>query len=187
MIAVGHCRTSNGLQFYNPANGTLISSIDYKLQTNVTSGARFGNQYQPGTFIYRLGESTTMLTPMFALESKVLVHTHSLPYVATVIGIPVYNTLNRYTITFKDGSISEYDSNILSVMDEILNQPSASLLPSWIQPGANVTLFLHSMARRRHGKLQINDQNECFFVQVLCKILQWGLYFLILWLIVVNY
>jgi hypothetical protein len=31
MIAVGRCPTSNGLQFYNPANGTLISSIDYKL------------------------------------------------------------------------------------------------------------------------------------------------------------
>jgi hypothetical protein len=40
MIAVGRCPNSNGLQFYNPVSGTLVSSIDYKFQYNVTSGAR---------------------------------------------------------------------------------------------------------------------------------------------------
>jgi hypothetical protein len=29
MIAVGRCPNSNGLQFYNPENGSLVSSIDY--------------------------------------------------------------------------------------------------------------------------------------------------------------
>ncbi len=186
MIAVGCCPNSNGLQFYNPANGTLLSSIDYKLQSNVTSGARFGYQYQPGTFIYRMDESTTIFALKFPLDSKVLVHTHSPPHVATVIGIPSYNAPNRHIAMFKDGSISEYDADILSVMNESLNPPSKTLLPSWIQPGANATLFLHSMTRPRHGKLQLNDKDEWIFVQVLCKILQRGLYFLILWLIVAS-
>jgi hypothetical protein len=52
MIAVGRCQHSNGLQFYNPATGTFVSSIDYKFQPHVTSGTKFGYQYQPGTFIY---------------------------------------------------------------------------------------------------------------------------------------
>jgi len=60
MIAVGHCQNSNGLLFFNPANNTFVSSIDYVLQPNVTSGVRFGYKYQPGTFIYRLDESTTI-------------------------------------------------------------------------------------------------------------------------------
>ena len=38
MIAVGRCAVSNGLQFYNPANGSFVSSIVYKFQPNVTSG-----------------------------------------------------------------------------------------------------------------------------------------------------
>jgi len=29
MIAVGRCPNSNGIQFYNPSNGTFVSSIDY--------------------------------------------------------------------------------------------------------------------------------------------------------------
>ncbi len=28
MIAIGHCPKLNGLQFYNPINGTFVSSID---------------------------------------------------------------------------------------------------------------------------------------------------------------
>ena len=41
MIAVGHCPHSNGIQFYNPANGTFVYSIDYKFQAHITSGAKF--------------------------------------------------------------------------------------------------------------------------------------------------
>jgi hypothetical protein len=47
MIAVGHCPNFDGLQFYNPENGTLVSSIAYKFQNNLTSGAHFGLKYQP--------------------------------------------------------------------------------------------------------------------------------------------
>jgi hypothetical protein len=32
MIAVGRCPNSNGLQFYNPLNGSFVSSIDDKFQ-----------------------------------------------------------------------------------------------------------------------------------------------------------
>jgi len=62
MIAVGCCANSNSIQFYNPANGTFVSSVDFKIQHNVTSGAYFGLRYQPGVFIYRLDEST-MISP----------------------------------------------------------------------------------------------------------------------------
>jgi hypothetical protein len=91
MIAVGQCPHSDGLQFFNPTNGTLVSSIDYTLLHNTTSGARFGCTYQPGTFIYRLDESTTIDQPKFALDSEVLIHTHSPPHVAKIIGIPSYD------------------------------------------------------------------------------------------------
>jgi len=112
MIAVGWCPHSNGLQFYNPASGTFVSSIDYKFQTNTTSGAKFGYHYQPGTFIYRLDESNHIFTPRFNLDSNVLVHTHSPPHVAKIIGIPSYDRPAVYTVLFQDGTIAEYsDSN----------------------------------------------------------------------------
>ncbi len=41
MIAIGICPSSNGLQFYILANGTFVSSIDYKFQLHTTSGAHF--------------------------------------------------------------------------------------------------------------------------------------------------
>jgi hypothetical protein len=85
MIAIGWCHNSNGIHFYNPVNGSFVSSIDYKFHTHSTSGARFGYKYQPSTFIYRLDESTTTFTPKFALDSDVLVHTHSPLYVAKVL------------------------------------------------------------------------------------------------------
>jgi hypothetical protein len=51
MIAIGKCPNSNGIQFFNPMNGTFVSSIDYVFQDHVTSGSRFGFKNQPGTFI----------------------------------------------------------------------------------------------------------------------------------------
>jgi hypothetical protein len=77
MILLGRFPNSTGLHFYNPWNGTFVSSIDYKIQPNVTCGAHFGYKYQPGLFIYRLDESTSVFAPKFALESIVLVYTHS--------------------------------------------------------------------------------------------------------------
>jgi len=100
MIAVGRCPNSNGLQFYNPVNGTFVSSIDYKFQSNVTSGSKFGYQYQVGTFVYRLDESTSIFTPRFQLDSEVFVNTHSPPHVAKIIGIPSYTHPDLYTVLF---------------------------------------------------------------------------------------
>jgi hypothetical protein len=77
MITLGRCPLSNGLQFYNPVNGTFISSIDYTFQHHVSSGSKFGYKYQAGTFIYRLDETTTTYQPKFKLDSTVLVHTHN--------------------------------------------------------------------------------------------------------------
>jgi hypothetical protein len=141
MIAVGRCQNSNALHFYNPANGTFVSSIDYKFQNNVTSGAFFGLKYQPGTFIYRLDESTTIFAPKFLLDSSVNVHTHSPPSVTKVIRIPTYNSPNVYTVSFKDGSIAEYTDDLLSTASSPLTTPK-SLLPTWIRGGVNTTYSL---------------------------------------------
>ncbi len=56
MIAMGRCPNSHGLQFYNPANSTFISLIDFKIQTHTTSGSYFGLKYQSGIFICRLDD-----------------------------------------------------------------------------------------------------------------------------------
>ncbi|MFN9978782.1 MAG: hypothetical protein ACK53Y_02650, partial [bacterium] len=88
MICVGCCPNSDGLLFYNPENGTFISSIDYVFLNNSTSGACFGYTYQPGLFIYKLDETTTIHQPKFTLDSEVYVHTHSPPHMAKIVGIP---------------------------------------------------------------------------------------------------
>jgi hypothetical protein len=163
MIAVGRCTNSNGIPFYNTANGTFVSSLDYKFQSNVTSGAHFGFKYQPGVFIYRLDESTSVFSPTYALDSSVYVHTHSPPSVAKVVGIPTYTTPNLYTAVFKDGSISEYTDKLLSAAPDSSSISSQSLLPSWIKGGANGALFLHDMSKPRHGKLQLLDDNTWYF------------------------
>lgn len=163
MIAVGRCPNSNGLLFYNPANSTFVSSIDYVLQSNVTSGARFGYRYQPGSFIFRLDESTTVFQPQFPLDSQVLVHTHSPPHTAKVVGVPTYERPNIYTVSFSDGSIAEYlnDGRILELIPDVTLVPqTVPILPHWIQGGANATLFLHTMTKPRHGKLFQNCNND---------------------------
>jgi hypothetical protein len=166
MIAIGRCQNSNGLLFYNPVSGTMVSSIDYVFQHNVTSGARFGYKYQLGTFIYRLDESTTVFEPKFPLDLKVLVHTHSPPLIATVVGLPSYDRPNIYTVSFQDGSLAEYsdqDSLLEALPPTYTSTSSPSLLPYWIKGGANITLFLHSMPKPRHGKLFQNADNEWIF------------------------
>jgi len=162
MIAVVRCPNSNGLQFYNPANGMFVSSIDYRFQHHVTSGSYFGMNYQPGSFIYRLDESTSIFAPKFDIDSQVHVHTNSPPSLATVIGIPTYSTPDVFTVVFKDGSISEYTTDTLS---ETISTSSSSphLLPSWIKGGANATLFLHTMTKPHHGKLDLSDTGEWHF------------------------
>jgi len=85
----------------------------------------------------------------------VLVHTHSPPHVATVIGVPSYLQPEVYTIKFKDESIAEYalSENILEGAPVLSSSSTVTLLPDWIKDGSNVTLFLHSMTKPRHGKL----------------------------------
>jgi hypothetical protein len=165
MIAVGRCPVSNGVQFYNPDNGTFVSSIDYKFQPHVTSGARFGFCYQPGTFIYRLDESTSIFTPKFPLDTQVLIHTHSPPHTATVVGIPSYERPDVYTVKFSDGSLAEYadSNNLLEAAPVLSPTPRPSLLPHWIQGGVNCTMFLKNMTKPRHGKLFLNDTGQWVF------------------------
>jgi hypothetical protein len=78
--------------------------------------------------IYRL--ATMTFAPKFPLESSVHVYTHSLPSVATVIGIPNYNSHFIYTVVFKDGSISEYTEDLLgAVPTSICNSSHAMSKP----------------------------------------------------------
>jgi hypothetical protein len=148
MITLGRCPNSDGLQFFNPENGTIVSSIDYTFQPHVTSGARFGYKYQAGTFIYRLDESTTMFSPKFPLDSTVLVHTHSPPHMATVIWTPFYSQPDIYTVKFQDNTIAEYSlsENLLEAVSTPLSIQPPSLLPDWIKEGSTATLFLSTMS-----------------------------------------
>jgi hypothetical protein len=132
MIAVGRCQHSNGLQFYNPTNGTFVSSVDYRFQPHTTSGARFGYKYQPGRFIYHLDESNSVFTPKYNLDSSVLIHTHSPPHKARVIGIPSYNKPDVYTVVFADGSIAEYadSDNLIELLPNSTTTESPTLLPN---------------------------------------------------------
>jgi hypothetical protein len=85
--------------------------------------------------------------PKLSLDSTVLVHTHSPPHTAKVIGVPTYNSLDVYTVLFPGGSILEYSNhdNILEACPASCSAQKPSLLPHWIQTGANATLFLDAM------------------------------------------
>jgi len=165
MITLGRCPTTNGLQFYNPQNGTIVSSIDYKFQPHVTSGSRFGYKYQPGTFVYRLDETNIIYSPKFPLDSEVFIHTHSPPHRATIIGVPTYTNPDIYTVKYQDGTIAEYSSSS-EVLEAI---PSSSpiqvtiILPDWVKGGATTTLFLSNMTKTRHGHLYPDSNGSWLF------------------------
>jgi hypothetical protein len=186
MIAIGHCPNSNGIQFNNPQNGSFVSSIDYKFQPDLASGAHFGFEFQPGTFVYQLDESTSVFSPSFPLDSSALVHTHSPPPLATIVGIPTYDSPQVYTVAFKDGSICEYTEDLLSLAPPISSSTmssGSSLLPTWIKGGANVTFFLNDMSKPCHGTYR------CLLIIIGIFILEkillpMVLYYLIFWLIV---
>ncbi len=67
------------------------------------------------------------------VDSAVNAHTHSPPSQATVIGIPIYDMPNIYTVAFQDGSISEYTEDLLSIASISSPISKPSLLPSWIK------------------------------------------------------
>ncbi len=165
MICISRCPNSDKLQFYNPENSTFVSSIDYVFLNNSTSGARFGYSYQPGLFIYKLDETTIIYQPKFVLDSEVFVHTHSPPHVAKVVGLPSYERPNIYTVQFADGLLLEYSDcdNILEAKPVCPASSNSALLPPWIQDGTNITLFLSTMQKPKHGKLYKNSMLEWVF------------------------
>jgi len=165
MITLGRCPNSNGLLFYNPLNGTFVSSIDYTAQPNVTSGARFGYKYHPNTFIYRLDETNTIYSPKFPLDSEVLVHTHSPPHRGVITSVPTYTQPDMYVVRFKDGTLAEYSasSGLLESVDKPCSASSPKILPDWIYEKSPATLFLDTMVKPHHGRLHINSDNEWVF------------------------
>ena len=110
-------------------------------------------KYKPGSFIYRLDESTSIFVPKYNIDSSVYVNMHSPPSIATVIGIPSYSAPDLYTVAFKDGSISLYTEDMLSAVNNTSSTLSSSLLLYWVVEGANATLFLSSMSKPHHGTL----------------------------------
>jgi hypothetical protein len=78
-----------------------------------------------------------MFSPKFALDSTVLVHTHSLPHDATIIGTPSYICPDIYTVKFQDDSIGEYSvsENLLEAMSTPSPKSVTSILPDWIKGG----------------------------------------------------
>ncbi len=94
-----------------------------------------------------MDETTSIFAPKFALDSNVFVHTHSPPHVAKVIGILSYDRPDIRTVVFNYGSIAKYsDSNsILEAAPDSCPISSPSMLPNWIQGGANATLFLFNI------------------------------------------
>jgi hypothetical protein len=94
MIAVGKCPNSNGLQFYNPANGTFVSSIDYKFQSVVTSGVYFG------LYIVWMNPPLSLLQNFLWIFQFMSIH--SPPSVAKIVGIPSYDNPHVYIVAFKD-------------------------------------------------------------------------------------
>jgi len=162
MITLGRCPQSNGLQFFNPENCAIVSSIHYTFQLHVTSGTCFGYKYQAGTFIYHLDETTTVFAP--TLDSQVLVHTHSPPHIATVIRTPSYTRPDIYTVKFQDNFIAEYSSSNGLLKAATIPSPTiTNLLPDWVKGGAPATLFLPDMSKPRLGRLYSNDSCQwCF-------------------------
>jgi hypothetical protein len=165
MITLGRCPHSNGLLFYNPVNCTFVSSIDYSFIPHVTSGSKFGIQYHPGTFIYRLDETDTIHSPKFPLDSTVLVHTHSPPHRGTILGVLTYAQPDTYVVKSQGGTVAEYSasSEVLELVTNPLTNKVPSVLPDWIKGGAPATLFLNHMSKPRHGRLYSNSDGEWIF------------------------
>jgi hypothetical protein len=106
-----------------------------------------------------------MYAPKFHLDSTVLVHIHTPPHKATVIGIPTYSHPNIYTVKFQDGTIAEYssNSNILESVPETSHIDQPSILPEWIKGGCTATLFLHDMSKPNHGRLYEDLNGDWLF------------------------
>ncbi len=106
-----------------------------------------------------------MFSPQFALDSTVLVHTHSPPHVATIIGTPSYHCPDIYTVKFQDDSIAEYSisENILEAVPTPGPKHMTTILPDWIKGGSTATLFLTTMTKPKHGRLYQDDSGQWSF------------------------
>ena len=111
-----------------------------------------------------MDETTTVYAPTFTLDSQVLVHSHSPPHVATIIGTPTYSRPDIYTVQFKDNSTAEYSlsDNLLEAVT-VPSPKSNKLFPKWIKGGAPATLFLYDMPKPRLGRLYSDDKDTWYF------------------------
>jgi len=110
-------------------------------------------------------ERSFIASHKFPLESNVLVHTHSPPHSATIIGVPTYSQPDLYTVKFQDGTIADnsVSCNLLEAAPSSCPTPITTTLPDWVKRGASATLFLNTMTKPRHGHLYTNDSGNWIF------------------------
>jgi hypothetical protein len=95
MIAVGRCPNSTGIQFYNPSNVTLVSSIDYKFQPNVTSGSHFGlNTNQVFLYIDLMNHLPFLPQPFHWIHLCMFIHILHLLLVKLLAYPPMTNLIS---------------------------------------------------------------------------------------------
>jgi hypothetical protein len=66
-------------------------------------------------------------------------------------------------VAFKDGSLSEYTEDLLSLAPVPSPSPTVSLLPPWLKGGTKATLFLQTMTKPCHGTVQLLSDNTWTF------------------------
>jgi hypothetical protein len=99
------------------------------------------------------------------LDSQVLVHTHSPPHVATIIGLPNYSESDIYTVKFADASVAKYalSEEVLELAPSTVTPTTSPILPYWIKGGCTAMLFLYDMPQPRHGRLYEESSGHWVF------------------------
>jgi hypothetical protein len=69
----------------------------------------------------------------------------------------------QHTKIQKDGSLSEYTEDLLSLAPVPSPSPHVLLLPHWLNGGTKATSFLQTMTKPRHGTVQLLSDNTWTF------------------------
>jgi len=82
-----------------------------------------------------------------------------------MIGTPSSDHPDIYTVALTDGTTGDYSdsSNIFEAIPDTNRISPSSIFPGWFQGDANATLLLFDMIKPRHGKLQIDSDNNWIF------------------------
>ena len=158
-ILVGRSDKSNILQFYHPQTKKTISSARCTLDEALVAGPTFGLPYEGGLYVNKYCESTNInKAPTYKPQQKVKVNIKNKSYNAYVIAIPAFDD-TIYTLQLEDGSIHQFEENIISELTEQKENPKTH---QWIKHMAPITLFLDTMKKPQRGKLLQEEQKWYF-------------------------